>query len=89
MLLRKYECEWYGYNSFEYHMLILQCTNSTIMMTKTIIIYRMIMHCIINMWYSKLLYPYKHNNLTYLLHDEDCFNNEECDIRVKFEVGMW
>ena len=32
--------------------------------------------CGINMYNPKQLYLYKNKNLTYLIYDYDCFNNE-------------
>ena len=48
----------------------------------------MSMHCNINMYNSKLLYQFKHNNLVYLDYDNNCFDNDECDFKVKIIVGM-
>ena len=31
----------------------------------------------------KQLYRFKWNNLTYLDYEDDCFNNKECDFKVK------
>ena len=35
------------------------------------------------------MYPYKHNNLTCLVYNDDCFNNKECDFKIKIVVKMW
>ena len=48
----------------------------------------MIMHYSINMYKLKLLYQYKHRNLTHHFYDDDCFNNEWCDFKVKIVVGI-
>ena len=39
----------------------------------------------INMQDYKRLYLYKHSNSTYLVYDDNCFDNEECD----FELKLW
>ena len=67
----------------------LQCTNSKIMMTVTIISNCIIMHCIINMNNSKQQYRFRQKNLTYLDYDEGPFNNEECEFKVKMLLVMW
>ena len=49
----------------------LQWTNSKIMMTKTININRILIHSGINMYNSRLWYPSKQKNLTYLNYNND------------------
>ena len=46
------------------------------------------MSCSTNMYNSKRLYWFEQNNLTYLDCDEDCFNNDKCDPKVKNVLGM-
>ena len=41
------------------------------------------MHFSINMQDYKQFYPYKQNNLTYLVYGGDCFDNVECDFKLK------
>ena len=41
------------------------------------------MHFSINMQDSKKLYPYKQNNLAYLVYEDNCLNNGECDFKLK------
>ena len=57
-------------------------------MTKTIKIDHMSMNCGINMQNLKRMCVFKHNNLTYIVYDNGCFNNEECDFKVKIVVVM-
>ena len=57
-------------------------------MTITIIIDIIIMHCNINMRNLKQQYQFKHNSFTYTDYDDDCFNNKECDFKVKILVEM-
>ena len=40
------------------------------------------------MYQPKGLYQSKHNNSTYCIYDDDCFNNDECDLKVKIVVVM-
>ena len=54
-------------------------------LTVTIIIDLLNIHCSINMYDSKRFYPYKQNNLTYLVYDNNRFDNEECDSEVKLQ----
>ena len=54
----------------------------------TIMFDSIIMHRSINLQNSEQLYRFKWNKLTYLGYDEDCFNKEECDFKVKIVVGM-
>ena len=49
--------------------------------TVTIIINIIIMHCTIKLYNSKQLYPYRYNNLTYLIYDGNFFDNKECDLK--------
>ena len=53
------------------------------MMTVKIIANSMSMRCIINMYKLKRFYHYKHRNLTYRVYNDDCFNNKECDLKIK------
>ena len=53
--------------------------------TVTIITDLINMHSRINMQDYKLLYPYKQNNLTYLVYEEIFFDNGECDLKLKFQ----
>ena len=46
------------------------------------------MNCSINVYNSKQLYGFKWKNLTYLVYNNDCFNNKECDFKVNTEVGI-
>ena len=46
------------------------------------------MHCSIGVCTYKRLYPYKQKKYTYFVYDCDCFNNKECDFKVKIVVGM-
>ena len=43
----------------------LQYTNSKLIIKKTIITKRMSIHYSMNIFKSRIFYPYKHNNLTY------------------------
>ena len=61
----------------------LQCTNREIIITITIITNHVSMICGINMYKTKQLYQYKHNNLTFRIYFNDCFNNEDCDFNTK------
>ena len=56
--------------------------------TVKIIIDHTIIHCSINVHNLKRLYRFKWNNLNYLDYDGDCFNNEECDLKVRIVAGM-
>ena len=51
----------------------------------TITIIKIVWACIIaiNMYKPKQLYTYKHNNLACHVCDDDCFNNEECDLKIE------
>ena len=42
-----------------------------------------------SMYNPKQFYPYKHNKSTYLVYDNNCSINEECDFKVKIIAGMW
>ena len=50
--------------------------------TVTIIIDSIIMHCSITLYNYKQLYPYKEKNLTYLIYDDNYFNNKYCDLKL-------
>ena len=41
------------------------------------------------MYNPKRLCPYKHNNLTYLVYNNDCFNNKKCEFKVKIVVKLF
>ena len=60
-------------------MNIMTCNAQTVI----IITYRVSMHCSINIYISKLLYPHKQDNLTCLIYNDDCFNNKYFDLKVK------
>ena len=51
--------------------------------TVTIIIDPISMHCSINPQDYKQLYPHKQNNLTYLVYEDNCFDNGECDFKLE------
>ena len=40
------------------------------------------MHCSITLYNYKQLYPYKEKNLTYLIYDDNYFNNKYCDLKL-------
>ena len=50
-----------------------------------IIINIIIIHCSITLWNYKGFYPYKQKNWTCLVYDNICFDNEECDVKLKLE----
>ena len=54
-------------------------------MTIKIIVYCKIMYRNINIYNSKWWYRYKQNNLTFLVYDDDCFNNKYFDFKVKLQ----
>ena len=54
-------------------------------MTITINIDNIIMYCSINMLNSEQWYRHIQKNLTYLVHDNNCFNNKESDFKVKLQ----
>ena len=57
-------------------------------MTITTVIDNTRIHYIINMQIWKGMYNLKRNKPTYLDYDDNCFNNNECDFKVKIEVVM-
>ena len=45
--------------------------------------------CSIKIYNLKRLYIHKHNNLNYLIYNDDCFNSKECDFKVKIVAVIW
>ena len=59
---------------------IMTCNTQTV----TILIDSIIIHFSIALYDYKLFFPYKQNNLTYLVYKNTCFGNENCDLKLKF-----
>ena len=66
----------------------LSCTNIKIVMTITIWIYYLSMHCCIIMQNKKQFNRFKDDRLSYLNYDNDCFNNEKHDFNVLIMLGI-